>query len=132
MERPLIRKATTVSMGPNVGGLQRGDILIDRGKIAATSGSIAAEDAEITDAYVQFANPASVYTHPCAEDRPLSIHHVLRVFHAALRFQRWVGAPKTTLVVIDDVGARSAIPDIAHPLRNSLVEDGPATLPRMP
>jgi hypothetical protein len=128
LERTLIRIATTVSMGPNVGDLQRGDILIDGSKIAATSSdSIAAEDAEIIDAYDQFANPGSVYTHPCAEDRPLAIHHVQRVFHATLRLQRWVGAPKTTLVF---VGARSAIPDIAHALRNSLVEDGPATLPR--
>ena len=129
MERTLIRKATTVSMGPNVGDLQRGDILIEGSKIAAASGSIAAEEAEIIDAYDQFANP---YTHLCAEDRPLAIHSVQRVFHATLRLQRWVGAPKTNLVVIGDIGARSAILGIAHTLRNSLVEDGRATLPRMP
>jgi hypothetical protein len=126
LERTLVRTATTVAMGPNVGDLQRGDIVIDGSKIAAASGSLAAEEAEIIDAYDQFANP---YTHLCAEDRPPAIHSVQRVLHATIRLQRWVGAPKTSLAVI---GARSAILGSAHTLRNSLVEDGPATLPRMP
>jgi G3E family GTPase len=65
----------------------------------------------------------------CAEDeRPLAIHGVQRVFHTPLRLQRWVGTPKTTLVIIGDVGARSAIEGIAEALRNSVVEDGSATL----
>jgi G3E family GTPase len=65
----------------------------------------------------------------CAEDeRPLAIHGVQRVFHTPLRLQRWVSAPKTTLVIIGDVGARSAIEGIAEALRNSVVEDGSATL----
>lgn len=65
----------------------------------------------------------------CAEDeRPLAIHGVQRVFHTPLRLQRWVDAPKTTLVIIGDVGARSAIEGIAEALRKSVVEDGSATL----
>jgi G3E family GTPase len=66
----------------------------------------------------------------CAEDqRPLAIHGVQRVFHTPLRLQRWVGARrKTTLVIIGDVGARSAIEGIAEALRKSVVEDGSATL----
>jgi G3E family GTPase len=65
----------------------------------------------------------------CVEDeRPLAIHGVQRVFHTPLRLQRWVGAPKTTLVIIGDVGARSAIEDIAEALRSSATADGSATL----
>jgi G3E family GTPase len=65
----------------------------------------------------------------CSEDkRPLALHGVQRVFHTPPRLQRWVGAPKTTLVTIRDVGARSAIEGIAEALRKSVVEDGSATL----
>ena len=131
MARTLIRTATIVSVDPNVGDLQRGDILIDGGRIAAISGSIAAEDAEIIDASNQIANPGFIDTHRCAEDeRPLAIHGVQRVFHTPLRLQRWVGAPKTTLVVIGDVGTGSAIEGIAQALRNSAVEESRATLER--
>ena len=82
MARILIRTATIVSVDPNVGDLQRGNILVDGGKIAAISGSIAAEDAEIIDASNQIANPGFIDTHRCPEDeRPLAIHGVQRVFH---------------------------------------------------
>lgn len=63
MARTLIRNATVISMDPNVGDLQRGDILIDRSKIAAISHSIPAEDAEIIDASNQIAIPGFVDTH---------------------------------------------------------------------
>jgi cytosine/adenosine deaminase-related metal-dependent hydrolase len=57
---------------PNVGDLQRGNVLVDGGKIAAISGSIAAEDAEIMDPSNQIANPGFMDTHRYAEDeRPL-------------------------------------------------------------
>jgi 5-methylthioadenosine/S-adenosylhomocysteine deaminase len=50
-------------MDPIVGDLQRGDILIDGGKIAAISHSIPAEDAEIIDASNQIAIPGFIDTH---------------------------------------------------------------------
>jgi hypothetical protein len=131
LARILIRTATIVSVDPNVGDLQRGNILVDGGKIAAISGSIAAEDAEIIDPSNQIANPGFIDTHRCPEDeRPLAIHGVQRVFHAPLRLQGWVGASKTTLVVIGDVGTGSAIEGIAQALRNSAVEESRAMLER--
>jgi G3E family GTPase len=64
----------------------------------------------------------------CMEyDRPLAIHGVQRVFHTPTRLQRWVGPPKTTLVIISDVGARLAIEGIAEALRVSAEYDS-ATL----
>ena len=119
-------------MRPNVGDLHRGDIGIDGSQIAAISGSIAAEGAEIIDASNQNANPRLSDTHRCAEDeRPLAIHGVQRVFHTPLSLQGWGGVAKTTLLVIGDVGAGSAIEGIAQALRNSVVEQSPATLERV-
>ena len=104
-------------MDRKVGDLQGGEILIDGSKIVALSRSIATEDAEIIEASNQIANPGFVDTHRCAEDeRPLAIHGMQRVFHTPLRLQRWVGAPKTTFVVIGDVGARSVIEGIGEAL----------------
>jgi G3E family GTPase len=65
----------------------------------------------------------------CVEDeRPLALHGVQRVFHTPLRLQRWVRAPKTTLVIIGDVGAGSAIEGLAQALRDSVAEGGSAPL----
>jgi G3E family GTPase len=65
----------------------------------------------------------------CAEDeRPLAVHGVQRVFHTPLRLRRWFRAPKTSLVIIGDVGARPAIESIAEALRDSVVENSSATL----
>ena len=129
MARILIRTATIVSLDPNVGDLQRGNVGVHGGKIAAISGSIAAEDAEIIDPSNQIANPGFVDTHRCPEDeRPLAIHGVKRVFHTPLRLRGWVGAPKTTLVVIGDVDTGLAIEGIAQGLRNSAVEESRAML----
>lgn len=129
MARTLIRNATIVSENPNVGAVQRGGVLIDGGKIAAISSSIATEDAEIIDASNQIGDPGFIDTDRDAEDeRPRPIHGVQRVFHIPLRLQGWVGAPKTTLVVIDD---GSAIEGIARALRNSVAEESRATLERV-
>jgi 5-methylthioadenosine/S-adenosylhomocysteine deaminase len=68
LARILIRTATIVSVDPNVGDLQRGNVLVDGGKIAAISGSIAAEDAEIMDPSNQIANPGFMDTE---DERPL-------------------------------------------------------------
>jgi hypothetical protein len=131
LARTLIRTATIGSVDPNVGDLQRGNIPVDGGKIAAISGSIAAEDAEIISPSNQIANPGFIDTHRCAEDeRPLAIHGVQRVFHTSLRLQGWVGASKTILVVIGDVGTGSAVEGIDQALRNSAVEESRATLER--
>ena len=118
-----------VSVDPNVGDLQRGDVLIDGAKIAAILASIAAEDAEIIGASSQNANPDFIDTLRCAEDeRPLAIHGVQRLFHTPLGLQRWVSPPKTTLVIIGDVGAGSAIEGLAQAPRNSAVEESHATV----
>ena len=131
MARILIRTAMIVSADPNVGDLQRGNILADGGRIAAISGSIACEDAEIIYPSNQIANPGFIDTHRCPEDeRPLAIHGVQRVFHIPLRLQGWVGASKTILVVIGDVGTGSAVEGIDQALRNSAVEESRATLER--
>jgi N-acyl-D-aspartate/D-glutamate deacylase len=131
LARILIRTASIVSVDPNVGDLQRGNVLVDGGKIAAISGSIAAEDAEIMDPSNQIANPGFIDIHRYAEDeRPLAIHGVQRVFHAPLRLQGWVGASKTTLVVIGDVGTGSAIEDTAQAICNSAVEESRSMLER--
>jgi hypothetical protein len=128
LTRIRIRNATIVSMRPNVGDLARGDIWIDGSQIAAISGSIAAEGAEIIDASHENANPGLTETHSCAEDeRPLAIHGVQDVFRIPLKLRRWVSAPKTTLVIIGDVGARSAIEGLACALLNSVVEGNPVT-----
>jgi G3E family GTPase len=62
------------------------------------------------------------------DERPIAIHGVQLVFHTPLRLERWVSPPKTTLVIIGDVGARPTIEGIADALRSSVVEDGSATL----
>jgi predicted amidohydrolase len=130
LARILIRTATIVSVDPNVGDLQRGNILADGGRIAAISGSIACEDAAIIYPSNQIANPGFIDTHRCPEDeRPLAIHGVQRVFHP-LRLQGWVGASKTTLVVIGDVGTGSAIEGFAQALRNSAVQESRVMLER--
>ena len=131
MARILIRTAMTVSADPNVGDLQRGNILADGGRIAAISGSIACEDAEIIYLSNQIANSGFIDTYRCPEDeRPLAIHGVQRVFHTPLRLQGWVGASKTTLVVIGDVGTGSAIEGFAQALRNSAVQESRVMLER--
>jgi hypothetical protein len=116
-----LRTATIVSVDPNVGDLEGGNILVDGGKIAAISGSIAAEDSEIIDPSNQIANLGFIDTLRCPEDeRPLAIHSVQR---APLRLRGWVGALKTTLVIIGDIGTGSAIDDMARALRNSAVKE---------
>jgi len=69
--------------------------------------------------------------HTWADERPLAIHGVQRVFHTPLRLQRWVRPPKTSLVVIGNVSARPAIEGIAEALRDSVVECGSATFDRV-
>ncbi len=113
LARTLISKATIVSMDPNAGDLQRGDILIDGSQILAVSCSIAAEDAEIID----------------VSNRPLAVHGVQRVFRTPLRLQRWVDGPKMSRVAVGEVGARSAIEVVAGALQKSVVGDSHATLP---
>jgi 5-methylthioadenosine/S-adenosylhomocysteine deaminase len=63
MARTLIRNATIISVDPNIGDLQRGDILIDGSKIAAIAPSIPADDAEIVDAANRIAIPGFVDTY---------------------------------------------------------------------
>jgi hypothetical protein len=62
------------------------------------------------------------------DKRPIAIHGVQLVFHTPLRLERWVSPPKTTLIIIGDVGARPTSEGIAEALRSSVVEDGSATL----
>jgi G3E family GTPase len=65
----------------------------------------------------------------CVEDnRPLAIHGVQRLFHSPVRLARWVGVSKTTIVIIGDVGARSASEGVREALRDSVVENRPAVL----
>jgi dihydroorotase-like cyclic amidohydrolase len=59
-----------VSVDPNAGDLQRGDILIDGSQFLAVSCSIAAEDAEIID----------------VSNRLLAVHGVQRVFRTRSGF----------------------------------------------
>jgi 5-methylthioadenosine/S-adenosylhomocysteine deaminase len=63
MARTLIRNATILSVDPNVGDFQRGDILLEGSKIAAIAPSIQADDAEIVDATNRIAIPGFVDTH---------------------------------------------------------------------
>ena len=63
MARTLIRNAMILSVDPNVGDFQRGDILIEGSKIAAIAPSIPADDAEIVDATNCIAIPGFVDTH---------------------------------------------------------------------
>jgi hypothetical protein len=114
LARTLIRNATIVSMRPNVDDLPCGDMRIDGSQIAAISGLIAAEGAEIIDASYENANPGLTDAHRCPKDeRPLAIHGLQDVVRILLKLQRWVSAPKTTLVIIGDVGAQSAIEGLA-------------------
>jgi G3E family GTPase len=55
------------------------------------------------------------------DERPLVIHGVQRVFHAPVRLQRWTRAPATSIVVIGDSGARTAIELIAGALGRAAV-----------
>jgi G3E family GTPase len=65
----------------------------------------------------------------CVDDnRPLAIHGVQRLFHTPLRLGRWMSVPKTTIVIIGDVGARSAIEDVRNALQDSVVKNPPAVL----
>ena len=63
MARTLIRNATIISVDPNIGDFQRGDILVEGSKIAAIAPSIPADDAEIVDATNRIAIPGFVDTH---------------------------------------------------------------------
>jgi hypothetical protein len=131
LARILIRTATNVSVDPNVGDRQRGNILVNGGRFAAISGSIAREDAEIIYPSNQIANLGFIDTHRCPEDeRPFAIHGVQRVFHTPLMLQGWVGLSKTTLVVIGDVSTGSAIEGFAQVLRISAIEESRAKLER--
>jgi cytosine/adenosine deaminase-related metal-dependent hydrolase len=67
MARTRIRNATILSVDPNVGDFQRGDLLIEGSKIAATAPSIQADDAEIVDATNRITIPGFVDTHRHAE-----------------------------------------------------------------
>jgi cytosine/adenosine deaminase-related metal-dependent hydrolase len=63
MARTLIRNATIISVDPEVGDLDRGDVLIDGAKIAAIAPSISADGAEVIDATNKIAIPGFVDTH---------------------------------------------------------------------
>jgi cytosine/adenosine deaminase-related metal-dependent hydrolase len=63
MARTLIRNATIISVDPEVGDLNRGDILIDGAKIAAVAPSVPADGAEVIDAAHKIAIPGFVDTH---------------------------------------------------------------------
>lgn len=48
--RTLIKDAAIISMDPAIGMIDKGDLLLENGKIAAIGGSIAADDAHVIDA----------------------------------------------------------------------------------
>lgn len=61
--RILIKGAAVVSMDPAIGELERGDILVEDGRIVEVRPDIAASDAEIIDASDMIAMPGMVDTH---------------------------------------------------------------------
>lgn len=62
-ERTLIKGGYVLSMDPDVGELEDGDVLIEDGKIAAIGPSVEAEDAELVDAKGAVVMPGFVDTH---------------------------------------------------------------------
>jgi cytosine/adenosine deaminase-related metal-dependent hydrolase len=62
-ERTLIRGGYVLSMDPDVGELDRGDVLIDGTKIAAVAPTIPADDAEVIDVEGAVVMPGFVDTH---------------------------------------------------------------------
>ncbi|MEU9341615.1 amidohydrolase family protein [Streptomyces sp. NPDC048278] len=61
--RILLTGGTVVSMDPAVGDLERGDVLIEDGVIAAVAESVDAPDAEVIDATDRIVMPGFVDTH---------------------------------------------------------------------
>lgn len=62
-DKKLIRGAQIVSMDPNVGELEKGDVLIDGDTIAAVQPSVDAGDAEVIDGSGRIVIPGFVDTH---------------------------------------------------------------------
>lgn len=63
MSRLLIRNATVLSMAPEIGLLENGDILIEDARILEVAPTIDAGDAEVVDATGRFALPGFIDTH---------------------------------------------------------------------
>lgn len=99
--RILISGATILSMDAATGDLNRGDILVADGKIAAIAPRIEAEDAERVDAAGRIAVPGFVNAHMHSWQTGL---RGLAADWTLLEYFRWVHAGLATLFKPDDIG----------------------------
>lgn len=107
MVRPiLISGATIVSMDDKVGGLARGDILVEGERIAAIAPRIEAPDAERVDAAGRIAIPGLINAHMHTWQTGL---RGLAADWTLLEYFRWVHAGLATRFRPDDIGIATLV-----------------------